>query len=316
LASTILGGHDIIEEFVTAETWPISHGWAPTEIVSFHVNWATQEVPSPQSGLQLKEGQSPEEFMEEIEQKVNTMIGESTMNKYKAYKHLVKHKKRINRVFSEVCSENSFLSRHPGIEKKAPTVAVASCSAAPLKAPRGKSLKKRKGNIDETSSFVVHSEKTKSLESSKRKRKSSEAVSDVELQAASSLAQLGKKKIKTSVKKVVVAKVRCVPSSFDDDVIVEPSRKGFFSRLWPDLRFNVRRRCTPGSENEFVDVETFSDDATEVQKEVTALVVTADAGGAVRQPSGKQPSTSSKKTSTTFERAGQVAIETLSKKGL
>jgi uncharacterized protein YktA (UPF0223 family) len=156
LASTIVGGRDVTEEFVTAETWPISHGWAPTEIVSFHVNWATQEVPSPQSGLQLKEGQSPEEFMEEIEQKVNTMIGESTMNKYKAYKHLVKHKKRINRVFSEVCSENSFLSRHPGIEKKAPTVAVASCSAAPLKAPRGKSLKKRKGNIDETSSFVVH----------------------------------------------------------------------------------------------------------------------------------------------------------------
>jgi hypothetical protein len=32
--------------------------------------------------------------------------------------------------------------------------------------------------------------------------------------------------------------------------------------------------------------------------------------------SGKQPSTSLKKTSTSSERAGQVAIETLSKKGL
>jgi hypothetical protein len=45
LASTILGGRDVIEEFVAAETWPISHGWVPTEIVAFNVNWATQEVP-------------------------------------------------------------------------------------------------------------------------------------------------------------------------------------------------------------------------------------------------------------------------------
>jgi hypothetical protein len=35
LASTILGGRDIIREFVAAE---ISHGWAPNEIVYFNVN--------------------------------------------------------------------------------------------------------------------------------------------------------------------------------------------------------------------------------------------------------------------------------------
>jgi hypothetical protein len=51
LASTILGGRDVIEEFVAAKTWPISHGWDPTEIVTFNVNWATQEVPFPRFGL-------------------------------------------------------------------------------------------------------------------------------------------------------------------------------------------------------------------------------------------------------------------------
>jgi uncharacterized protein YaaR (DUF327 family) len=60
------------------------------------VNWATQEVSFPRFSLQLKEGQSAEEFMEEIEKKVNAMIGESTMNEYKAYKNLVKQKIRIN----------------------------------------------------------------------------------------------------------------------------------------------------------------------------------------------------------------------------
>jgi hypothetical protein len=38
LASTSLGGRDIIEEFVAARIWTISYGWTPTEIVNFNVN--------------------------------------------------------------------------------------------------------------------------------------------------------------------------------------------------------------------------------------------------------------------------------------
>jgi hypothetical protein len=105
---------------------------------------------------------------------------------------------------------------------------------------------------------------------------------------ASSLAQLGQKKIKTIIKKVVVAEVRRVPSTFEDDTIAEPSRKCILSCLWPHLRFDVHRRCTSGSENEFVDVETFSDDVTEVQMEVTMHVATVDVGVAVPQHSGPQ----------------------------
>jgi hypothetical protein len=70
------------------------------------------------------------------------MIGEYTMNEYKAYKNLVKHKKRINRVFSEVCRDKSFRPRRPGRKLKMPAVAVANCSAAPPKAPRRRSFKK------------------------------------------------------------------------------------------------------------------------------------------------------------------------------
>jgi hypothetical protein len=84
LADTIVGGSDIIEEFVGAEVWPISYGWIPNEIVGFNMNWVAQEVPFPRFGLQLRDGQSAEDFMDELEKKVNTMIGESTMNEYKA----------------------------------------------------------------------------------------------------------------------------------------------------------------------------------------------------------------------------------------
>jgi hypothetical protein len=48
--------------------------------------------------------------MLEVEKKVTLMIGEYTMNEYKAYKALVKHKRRINRVLSDVCGDMSFNS--------------------------------------------------------------------------------------------------------------------------------------------------------------------------------------------------------------
>jgi hypothetical protein len=89
LASTILGGRDIVEEFVAARIWLISYGWAPNEIVHFNVNWASQEVHFPKFGIKLREGQSADAFMLDVEKRVTLTIGEYTMNEYKAYKALV-----------------------------------------------------------------------------------------------------------------------------------------------------------------------------------------------------------------------------------
>jgi hypothetical protein len=106
-----------------------------------------------------------------------------------------------------------------------------------------------------------------SLESSKHKRKTSEKVSDAELQAASSLAQMSRKKSKKAVKNVVSSGVRQVSSAFDDNLFVEAaSQKG--SHFWPLLRFNFRENCPSSSENEFVDIDSFSDAAPKVRKEV------------------------------------------------
>jgi hypothetical protein len=203
--------------------------------------------------------------MEEVEKKVNVMVGEYTMNEYKAYKALVKHKKKINRVFSKVCGDKFFSSRGPGPKLKLPAVAVASCSAAPINAPRIRSSKRGSSPASEGTSSGVKPSRTKSLESSKHKRKTSELrTSDAELQAASGLAQMSPKRLKKAVKKVSSVGVRRVPSAFDDDAFVETdSLKGVF--LWP--LFNFRDNCPSGSENEFVDVDSFSDVASEVHKE-------------------------------------------------
>jgi hypothetical protein len=227
LASTILGVRDIIEEFVAARVWPISSGWSPTELVYFNVNWATQKVPLPKFGIKLREDQSADAFMKEVEKRVNVMVGEYTMNEYKAYKALVKHKKRINRVFSEVCGDKYFSSRGPGPKLKVPAVVVASCSAAPINAPRIRSSKRGSSSVSEGTSSGVKPSRTRSLESSKRKRKTSDRTSEAELQAASGFDQMSRKKLKKAARKVSSVGVRRVPSAFDDDAFVEAdSRKG------------------------------------------------------------------------------------------
>jgi hypothetical protein len=58
----------------------------------------------------------------------------------------------------------------------------------------------------------------------------------------------------------------------------EPRLASFSSCLWCDLRFGVRHNYSPGSENEFVDVETFSEDVLEVQAAPVESAVDAEAG--------------------------------------
>jgi hypothetical protein len=70
------------------------------------------------------------------------------------------------------------------------------------------------------------------------------------------------------VKKVVATEVCCVLAAFDDEIFAEPSQKGFSS--WAFLRFNFHENYTSSSENEFVDIGSFSDVVTEVQKEVVS----------------------------------------------
>jgi hypothetical protein len=80
------------------------------------------------------------------------------------------------------------------------------------------------------------------------------------------------KKAKKGVKKIVSSEVQRVPSSFDDDFSMELAQKGFSS--WPFLQFYFPAWHTPSSENEFVDVGSFSDVAEKVQKEVVSTVAT------------------------------------------
>jgi hypothetical protein len=77
---------------------------------------------------------------------------------------------------------------------------------------------------------------------------------------------MSRKKAKKAVKKIVSSEVWWVPSTFDDNLFMEPSQKGSF--FWPLLRFDFREHCPSGSENEFANIDFFSGAAPEVRKEV------------------------------------------------
>jgi hypothetical protein len=81
------------------------------------------------------------------------------------------------------------------------------------------------------------------------------------------------------VKKIAAATIQRVPSAFsNDEMTEEPPPIGFSSCLWCELRFGVHRGDSPVSKNEFVDVETFSDDVLEVQAGPINFDVATEAG--------------------------------------
>jgi hypothetical protein len=44
------------------------------------VDWASHKMPFPRFNLWLKEGQCLEDFVAEVKEKVNSLVGESTLN--------------------------------------------------------------------------------------------------------------------------------------------------------------------------------------------------------------------------------------------
>jgi hypothetical protein len=102
---------------------------------------------------------------------------------------------------------------------------------------------------------------------------------------------MSRKRLKKAAKKVSSVSVRRVPSAFDDDAFVEAdSLKGVC--LWP--LFNFRDNCPSGSENEFVDVDSFSDAAPEVRKETVPAAsdeptIAADVTAPAEVPAAQAP---------------------------
>jgi hypothetical protein len=130
---------------------------------------------------------------------------------------------------------------------------------------------------------------------------------------------MSRKKLKKAVRKVSSVGVRRVPSAFDDDAFVEvDSRKGVC--FWP--LFSFRYNCPSGSENEFVDIDSFSDAAPEVRKEAVPdaadeatveaeITAPAEAPAAAEAPTAdiSQPTCSRDESSPEFAKELELTVQ-------
>jgi hypothetical protein len=107
--------------------------------------------------LRLPGGKSLEDFIFGVEQKVTNMVGEFTLNEYKAFKNIVKHKKRADWVFSELGAELTLRSRPPGPDKKMqPHGATSSVSiGVPSKSCKKMSSRGKDKSAEATGSSIT-----------------------------------------------------------------------------------------------------------------------------------------------------------------
>lgn len=96
---------DLVEEFLATDIWPLSDGWAPTEIVMETVVWYHKPVPFPRFGLSLPEGTSAGPVVKGVERCAVEILGPFHINEYHATWKIVTHDHRMNRVFFEMGME-------------------------------------------------------------------------------------------------------------------------------------------------------------------------------------------------------------------
>jgi len=59
-AAVLIGGRDLIEEFVCAKIWPLSAGWDPNPFVNVRVRALKEAVPFPRLALVKPSGETDE----------------------------------------------------------------------------------------------------------------------------------------------------------------------------------------------------------------------------------------------------------------
>ena len=65
-SSRACGGRDIVEEFVAAKIWPLSHGWGPLELKKVKFSCLAYEIECPVFGLKKPERLSDHDIVFEV----------------------------------------------------------------------------------------------------------------------------------------------------------------------------------------------------------------------------------------------------------
>ena len=74
-AAVLIGGRDLIEEFVCARIWPLSVGWDSNSFVRVEVRASKEALPFPKLDLVKPSGETDEAIVAEVEQRAAELAG-------------------------------------------------------------------------------------------------------------------------------------------------------------------------------------------------------------------------------------------------
>ena len=74
-AAGLIGGRDLIEEFICARVWPLSDGWLASPFGKVRVHGLKETLPFPKFDLLKQSGESDEAIVAEVEWRATELAG-------------------------------------------------------------------------------------------------------------------------------------------------------------------------------------------------------------------------------------------------
>ena len=74
-AASVVGGRDLIEEYLATKVWPLTRDWLPGAFSKVQFDGLKDKLPFPDFGLRKPEGVSDDMIVEEIEQEAVAIAG-------------------------------------------------------------------------------------------------------------------------------------------------------------------------------------------------------------------------------------------------
>jgi len=99
-AAGLIGGRDLIEEFICSSIWPLSAGWDPNPLAKAKVRTSKESVPFPKLALLKPPGKSDKAIVAEVEERAVELVGPYLSKEHNSFIACCSSGCRVNRSFA------------------------------------------------------------------------------------------------------------------------------------------------------------------------------------------------------------------------
>ena len=96
----MIGGRDLIEEFICANIWPLSASWDSNPLVKVKVRASKETIPFPKLALVKPPGKSDKAIVAEVEERAAELVGPYLTKGHDSFVACCPSGSRVNRSFA------------------------------------------------------------------------------------------------------------------------------------------------------------------------------------------------------------------------